>query len=154
MCWKESRTGFPTDELDALIQESATENLAVLETGTVEKAPLLQQPMLVVLSWLLLFFVCLFFYLNPVGEEPHVGEKSKEARLSVALYQLAYRIEVYEALKGTLPDYLEEEWSDAGNIRYSLGDNGYILSGQLGDYELTYRQGEDPETLMRIGVSR
>ena len=97
-----------TDELDALIQESATENLAVIEPGAEEKAPLLQQPLLVLLSWLLLLFVCLFFYLNPVGEEPHVGEKSKEARLSVALYQLAYRIEVYEAVNGTLPEYLED----------------------------------------------
>ncbi|MDA0978134.1 MAG: hypothetical protein O3B72_06230 [Proteobacteria bacterium] len=143
-----------SDDLEKLIQASAEEDLEILQPGTPVSSPRLNRPGAVALSWLLLIFIVSFFYLNPVGEEPQVGEKSAKARLSVAIYQLAYRIEVYRHMNGQLPDFLEPSWLEARQVKYEVEGNSYVLSGQIGDYEIVYKDGDNPEKLMYMGMIR
>lgn len=149
---------MPSDNLRELIAESAAENLEALEPGNLEpetepKSPLLNRPFAVIIAWTQLLLLTLFFYLNPVGHMPIVGEQSLRVRLSTEIYQIAYRIEAYRNETGQLPDFLEPEWR-AQEVNYILEEGRYELQGQMGDLEIIFREGEDPETLMHNGVVR
>jgi hypothetical protein len=142
-----------TDEFDRLVQESANENLARLEPKTnIREHPRLEQPMLVLATWTLCIIVSASILFNPLAQAPEIGDKSNIALLSAAMYQLAYRIEVYRNTNNDLPDFLEPEWTSDLDIEYQKSDGHYTLIGRSGDLDLTFRDGDDPERLMHMEI--
>lgn len=144
------------EDLRRLIQQSADEDPDFLDT--VEEQPstraLLNHPQQVLMAWVFSLTIALIFVLGPALWRQDVGVRSVDVRLNAALYHVAYRVEVYRNINGQLPDYLEDHWSRSGQIEYHVGPQGYQLTGRLGDHELIYREGENPESLIQHFASR
>jgi hypothetical protein len=139
------------DELADLINKAANEDLAALESETVETndtEKLFNHPWMVAFSWMLCLSVSVYLYLEPLPNQEDLGVRSVETRLNVAMYHVAYQVESFRNQTGQLPDYLEDEWNESAKVEYKIGANGYELHGRSGEFELLYLEGQDPEQLI------
>ncbi len=144
------------DTFKKLVQASASEDIASLEDANTaqSRGPILHQPLLVMVSWILLVIVLTLLFQYPAAQQAVIGEKGNETIVSVAIYQLAYRIEVYRNMNGSLPDFLEPEWLNAVDLTYQQIEGEYVIQGRAGDFEMSYRDGDNPETLMHKATIR
>lgn len=141
-----------SNDLDHLIQEALDEALSSVtplpERESLQPASSVNYPTSIALAWLLLVIVAAFLYLNPLPAEPDAGIRSIDTRLGASLYHLAYHIESHRQETGELPEYLEPEWTDLDSVQYTKTEIGYLLRGQLGNLDLSYRSGDNPELLL------
>lgn len=143
--------------LDALIQASAEEDTELVGTNALESeqfSPQISHPVAIIIAWLLCLSVGMIFWLDPLPQQRDLGVRSIETRLSVAMYHVAHRVETYRRFTGSLPDYLDPDWSESQRVEYVRHDDGYQLVGKEGEYTLEYRQGDDPEALIHHGILR
>lgn len=149
---------MPTDlnDLDALIQQSSMEDLddQLPDFPGQPAAARLNHPMEVLLAWLLCLAIAGYYFLGSADSQQDLGIRSVDNRLSVALYHVAYRVEVYRNVNGQLPDFIEDHWAYSDMIDYTQDTSGYILTGELGEHQMVYREGEDPERLIRHAMYR
>ena len=140
------------NDLDALIRESAAEDLDALEHEhrQVSGKPrsLVNHPWTLLFSWLLCLSVIVFFYMTPLPKQYDLGTRSVEARISVAMYHVAHHVETYRKQTGRLPDFLEKDWQEFKDVEYRIGPVGYELIGRSGEFERTYQEGMNPELLL------
>ncbi len=139
-------------DIESLIQASAAEDLDLLEPASrvTNREPRLNRPGFVILAWLLAMTVGLSINLNPPWEAFHAGTKSVEVRTSIAMYHLVHRIETYRQRTGHLPDYLDATWSESAGLDYRRTEDGYTVTGRLGELVLEFERGDDPESLLHF----
>lgn len=143
---------MPSD-LDELISLSADEKFDDASgeaTGLSDESGgrLFNHPWAAVFAWLLCLSVFTYHYLEPLPKQHDLGVRSVEARLSIAVYHLAHRVESYRLETGHLPDYLFEAWQESDDVTYASGPDGYEITGRAGQFELVFREGDDPQGLI------
>jgi hypothetical protein len=125
-----------TLDFDELIRASALESAQHADSASSpSRARLINHPIALILVW------C-------------ASLRSGATRLGVALYHVAHRVETYRQLIGSLPDYLEPQWHEAGLVEYNVIEDRYQLIAREGDLMMTYRQGESAGQLLFAGRSR
>ena len=138
------------DDFESLIQAVASQAPDDDEAEGVQasKPPVFNYPGVVAASWagFVLIAVLLALFPMPGGGQP--ASRSIEIRLGVAMYHMAHRIESYNQQQGSLPDYLEADWQESNDVEYRRTETGYVLEGQLGQYSLVYRRGDNAELLL------
>ena len=142
-----------TDELDELISQSAAESYLDPEkdsqaSSSLREMPLFNHPWAVIFAWLFCLSVVLFHWLEPIPKTHDLGVRSVEARLGIAVYHLAHHVETYRQRTGHLPDFIDEDWQESEVVSYHLGEDGYEITGRTGEFELVYREGDDPQGLI------
>ena len=140
-------------DLDDLINQSADESFDEHFSGSDGEAATSSEahfnhPAAAIFAWLLCASLLSYHYLEPLPKPHDLGIRSVEARLSIAVYHLAYRIESYRQRTGHLPDYVFEDWQESDDVQYSLGDQGYVIQGQIGQFELVFKEGDNPQQLI------
>lgn len=138
------------NELSELIRLSATEDFsAELHESELAQAPhLINHLPAFVISWFFCLAVAVFFVIEPLPKQHDLGLRSVETRVSVAMYHMAHRVESYRKEMGALPVYLEEGWQESDEVQYEITEAGYVITGRSGEFELIFREGDDPEKLI------
>ena len=105
------------------------------------------KPMILVI-WLASLLLGALITMDSIHTTERVGSRGAEVQLGVALYHLAHRVETYKDRTGNLPDYLEPQWQESGEVEYRVTNGRYHLSANAGGFVREYSQGEDPELLL------
>ena len=142
-----------TADLDDLIRQSASENLgeddgAVSAGEDTGSSALLNHPWVVLFAWLFCASLILYYHLEPLPKQHDLGVRSVETRLGIAVYHVAHRVESYRQQTGHLPDYLLDEWQESSTVSFEPGEKGYVIYGRMGELEIVYHEGDDPEPLI------
>lgn len=138
-------------DLSELIRLAATEemqpDLVQNEAGQANDRLVHHLPVLLI-AWMFCFAAGAFFVLEPLPKQHDLGIRAVQTRVSIAMYHTAHRVESYRKQTGALPAYLESEWQEAEEVRYETTPDGYVITGKSGEFELVYREGDDPEILL------
>jgi hypothetical protein len=144
-----------TLDFDELIRASALESAQYADsTLSPSQAPLINHPIALILIWCASLLIGALSLAAHQNEDDVIGQRSGATRLGVALYHVAHRVETYRQFTGSLPDYLEPQWHEAGLVEYTVIEGRYQLIAREGDLVMTYRQGESAGQLLFVGRSR
>jgi hypothetical protein len=144
-----------TLDFDELIRASALESAQYADsTLSPSQAPLINHPIALILIWCASLLIGALSLAAHQNEDDVIGQRSGATRLGVALYHVAHRVETYRQFTGSVPDYLEPQWHEAGLVEYKVIEGRYQLIAQEGDLVMTYRQGESAGQLLFAGRSR
>ena len=111
------------------------------------KQHIVAKPVILV-TWLASLILGALITMDSIHTTERVGSRGAEVQLGVALYHLAHRVETYKHRTGNLPDYLEPQWQESGEVEYRVTDGRYHLSANAGGFVREYSQGQDPELLL------
>jgi len=144
-----------TLDFDELIRASAQESARYADSASPPpQAPLINHPIALILIWCASLLIGALSLAANQNEDEVIGQRSGATRLGVALYHVAHRVETYRQFTGSLPDYLEPQWHEAGLVEYNVIEGRYQLIAREGDLVMTYRQGESAGELLFVGRSR
>jgi hypothetical protein len=144
-----------TLDFDELIRASALESAQHADSASSpSQAPLINHPIALILIWCASLLIGALSLAANQNEDDVIGQRSGATRLGVALYHVAHRVETYRQFTGSLPDYLEPQWHEAGLVEYKVIEGRYQLIAREGDLVMTYRQGESAGQLLFAGRSR